>query len=409
MKATDFANILLDRLLESDRSAQRLKAELGIEAEFDGVAARMKQQMASVAYDVPPGCALEAELEGLRADKARLLNAVAELEQQFVDTDQLLARAEARAASLATENAGLIDSLAARQAEADELQLLLASATQARDSLIWQAETVAMKLVDTPPAIIIENTIVQDPVVAPLAPAAVMADAVPLPEFAPPSPGEAGEFNRLTGGGIMSPELEPFSGDAGRPEHAPSVEPQPEAMAPAVTLSPPQGIQGQAGRHMLHPVIWDDARYGDLVKTMWERGDRLEDITGALNAIIPPDKAPFKDGQVRSRVNNCKLKRPSGFVRNPNAGGAEAQKFTARAQEMASTAVAVVAQPAAPRSLSPIADRHGDRVQELTDECHNPDEIAKILNHGLKSNDRLNAAMVKRIQVEMRAFAKGQG
>ncbi|ESQ82377.1 hypothetical protein AEAC466_17290 [Asticcacaulis sp. AC466] len=58
------------------------------------------------------------------------------------------------------------------------------------------------------------------------------------------------------------------------------------------------------------------------------------------------------------------------------------------------------------RPLSPPAARHGEAVMTMTDECMNPDEIAKSLNAGLKANDRVNAAQVKAIQVEMRAHAK---
>jgi|GEM_PF-4505991 len=57
--------------------------------------------------------------------------------------------------------------------------------------------------------------------------------------------------------------------------------------------------------------------------------------------------------------------------------------------------------------LSLLASRHGGEVMALTDEFLNPDEIAKALNDGLPANDRLNAAQVRKIQVEMRAYQRG--
>ncbi|MGN6421997.1 MAG: hypothetical protein ACTHLA_01670 [Asticcacaulis sp.] len=59
-------------------------------------------------------------------------------------------------------------------------------------------------------------------------------------------------------------------------------------------------------------------------------------------------------------------------------------------------------------TLSRLALTHGDTVMRLSDEGNNPDEIAKEINFGLRRNDKINAAQVKAILTEMRAFDKAK-
>lgn len=145
---------------------------------------------------------------------------------------------------------------------------------------------------------------------------------------------------------------------------------------------------------VIPPPAFDWTDIDVILKRDWPTDRLFKDIANDVRLATTRD---LTDKDIRNRVTRLGLKRLG--IPYPAWKPAKAEEPT--------VIVPVIAPPASP--LSPLALRFGDTVMTMTDEGNNPDEIASDLNFGLKRNDHLNAAMVRKIIIEMRAHARLAG
>lgn len=159
---------------------------------------------------------------------------------------------------------------------------------------------------------------------------------------------------------------------------------------------------------VMTPDFFDWTAIDAILKRDWPTVRAFADIAHDVRAIS--EKA-LTDKDIRNRVTRLGLKRS---VSKSEASAATDLVVTsvvapADANHRAVTGISPSGgeRPSTPEiNLSPLAQRFGDSVMTLADEGNNPDEIARDLNFGLKRNDHLNAALVKKIITEMRTIKR---
>lgn len=130
----------------------------------------------------------------------------------------------------------------------------------------------------------------------------------------------------------------------------------------------------------------------DILRRDWPADRPFAELAADCRAAAP---AALTDKDIRNRVTRLGLKRtnPTALQAAAAAGNRDITPTTTKPELPA---------------LSRLALTHGDTVMRLSDEGNNPDEIAKEINFGLRRNDQINAAQVKAILTEMRAFDKAK-
>lgn len=152
----------------------------------------------------------------------------------------------------------------------------------------------------------------------------------------------------------------------------------------------------------------------DLIRSTWIKGGTPETIRLALATA----GSSFDNAAIGRRAYRLGLRASD---RMPAAAQEPIVTETTAdvAQDVAPVAVpapvvvrlpAVVAQPD-PRppvtGLSRPAEAHGELILDLAEQHLSPDEIAAEINARANPNDRINAALVRKVLVEMRARKKG--
>ncbi|WP_303831437.1 hypothetical protein [Asticcacaulis taihuensis] len=171
-------------------------------------------------------------------------------------------------------------------------------------------------------------------------------------------------------------------------------------------LPPPVGpevsVEKRRGGVAAHPAV---EKISDILRQDWPAGVAVSTIVSRIEREIEDRPAWANDpGRIGIHATKLGLKRPEGFRRNPvKAAPAPASAADFLSDAAASAAlVPVVETPARDlRSLSRMAQLHGETVQRMADEGMTDGEIANEVNNTARRNDWLTAATAKSVRLEM--------
>lgn len=170
--------------------------------------------------------------------------------------------------------------------------------------------------------------------------------------------------------------------------------------APPVGQEPP--MEKRRGGVAAHPAV---EKISDILRQDWPAGVAVSTIVSRIEREIEDRPAWASDaGRIGIHATKLGLKRPEGFKRNPvKAVSAPASVADFLSDAAASAAlVPVVEKPARDlRSLSRMAQLHGETVQRMADEGMTDGEIANEVNNTARRNDWLTAATAKSVRLEM--------
>lgn len=167
-------------------------------------------------------------------------------------------------------------------------------------------------------------------------------------------------------------------------------------------VGPEASVQKRRGGVTAHPSV---EKISEILKQDWPAGVPVSAIVSRIEREIDDRPSWASDaGRIGIHATKLGLKRPEGFKRNP----VKAVSVPASAADFLSDAAAsaalvpVVEKPARDlRSLSRMAQLHGETVQRMADEGMTDGEIANEVNNTARRNDWLTAATAKSVRLEM--------